>query len=338
MGVEITPVEKSNVSALLNRSDVQALLKAFMNGSISVLKPVIGQNGDFTYPEAEKIMGTSTRVTREILEALAGEEILFYHVSVVSIVCPYCGDNRFVIQLVCPHCGSTKLKIGTTIEHLECGHVDFEENIRNMICPKCRKRMRALGIDYRKPGVMYKCVSCKEFTGEPRKKYACLREKHVFYEDESISRELYSYTLNPKKKDFIGKFIIDLNPVVEALKSRGLMVRTPAKIRGKSGVEHTFTLFASGGNGGDVIIVDVLVNDKPIDDSALSLIFKALDVNASRRVMVFIPGLTDKARTLFDYYRVLPNMSIVECKNINDVGSMVLNVLNNFVEVRPRTI
>ncbi|MEM3712250.1 MAG: hypothetical protein QXR97_01735 [Thermoproteota archaeon] len=335
--MEITPGEKAGVSALLNRSDVQALLKAFMNGSISVLKPVIGQNGDFTYPEAEKIMGTSTRVTREILEALSEEEILVREISVISIVCPYCGGNKFVIELVCPHCNSTKLKIGTTIEHLECGYIGFEEDVRDMICPKCRKRMRALGIDYRKPGVMYRCMSCKEFTGEPREKYTCLREKHVFYEDESISKELYSYTFNPEKKEFVGKWIMDLNPVVEVLKARGFLVRAPAKIRGKSGVEHTFTLFASDGNGSNIII-DVLVNDKPIDDSALSLIFKALDVDASKRVMVFTPGLTDKARVLFDYYRVLPNMSIIECKNISDVSSTVLNVLNPFVEVRPQVI
>ncbi|MDW8033481.1 MAG: hypothetical protein RMI79_00795 [Nitrososphaerota archaeon] len=336
MGVEITPGEKAGVSALLNRSDVQALLKAFMNGSISVLKPVMGQNGDFTYPEAEKIMGTSTRMTREILEALSEEEILTYEVFTVSIICPYCSDNRFVVELVCPHCDSTRLKIGITIEHLECGYIGFEEDFREMICPKCRKRMRALGIDYRKPGVMYKCISCKEFVGEPRKKYACLKEKHVFYENDSVSKEVYSYTLNPKKKDFIGKWIMDLNPVVEALKARGLSARTPAKIRGKSGVEHTFTLFASGDNGSDIILIDVLVNDRPIDDSALSLIFKALDVDASKRVMVFIPGLTEKARTLFDYYRVLPNMRIIECKNINDVSNMILNVLNPFVEAHPR--
>ncbi|MEM2487981.1 MAG: hypothetical protein QXR44_05255, partial [Thermoproteota archaeon] len=311
-------------------------LKALMDGSISVLKPTLSQSGDFTYPEAEKIMGSSSRTIRGILEALSEEGILLKELSNTFIICPYCSDNRLIVEFICPHCDSTKLKIGATIEHLECGYLGFEEDVKNMICPKCSKRMRALGIDYRKPGIMYKCLSCKEFTGEPKKKYTCLKEKHVFYEDEYVSKELYSYELNPQKKDLIGKWIMDLTPVTEVLRAKGLSIKTPARIRGKSGVEHTFSLFASGDEGDDIVLVDILVNDKLIDESALSLIFKALDVNASKRIMVFIPGLTEKARALFDYYRLLPNMSIVECKSINEVNDMILNVLNNVVKASPR--
>ncbi|MBO3800127.1 MAG: hypothetical protein FGF52_03640 [Candidatus Brockarchaeota archaeon] len=329
-------LERISFSSLLNRSDVQALLRALLDGSISVLKPVLNQSGDFSYPEAEKIMGSSSRVVREILEALSEESILLKDIFVLTIACPYCGDNRLVVELACPHCDSTRLKIGATIEHLECGYIGFEEDVKNMVCPKCDKRIRALGIDYRKPGIMYRCLSCKEFTGSPRRKYTCLKEKHVFYEDEGVSKEVCSYGLNPEKKDLIGKWIMDLNPVAEALMAKGLLIKTPAKIRGRSGVEHTFSLFASGNNGNNIILVDVLINDKPIDESALSLIFKALDVDASRRVMVFVPGLTEKARALFDYYKVLPNMNIIECKNINEINNMVLDVLDNFIEVSPQ--
>lgn len=334
--MEITPGEKANISSLLNRSDVQALLKAFIDGSLTVLKPVLSQTGDFTYPEAEKIMGSSSRVVREILEALSEESVLLEEPFTLAVVCPYCGDNRLVIELACPRCDSTKLKVGATIEHLECGYIGFEEDVENMVCPKCGKRMRALGIDYRKPGVMYRCTSCKEFVGDPKRKYTCLKEKHVFYEDDSVSKEVCSYRLNPSKKDFVGKWVMDLNPVAEVLRAKGLTVKAPARIRGRSGVEHTFTLLASGNDGVDTVIIDVLVSDKPIDDSALSLIFKALDIDASKRIMVFIPGLTEKARALFDYYRVLPNMSVIECNSINEVNDAVLNVLNNFIEVSPQ--
>jgi predicted RNA-binding Zn-ribbon protein involved in translation (DUF1610 family) len=325
--------ERISLSSLLNRSDVQALLKAFIDGSITVLNPVLSQTGDFTYPEAEKIMGSSFQVVREILETLSEESILLEEPFTLTLVCPYCSDNRLVIELACPHCDSKRLKAGTTIEHLECGYIGFEEDVKNMVCPKCGKRMRALGIDYRKPGIMYRCMSCKEFVGEPKRKYVCLKEKHVFYEDDIVSKEVFSYRLNPYKKDFVGKLVIDLNPVAEVLRAKGLIVKTPARIRGRSGVEHTFTLFASSNDDTNIIVVDILVSDKPIDDYAFSLIFKALDINASKRIMVFIPGLTEKARVLFDHYGVLPDMSIVECNNISDVNNAVLNVLNNFIGV-----
>ncbi|MGQ9479536.1 MAG: TackOD1 domain-containing metal-binding protein [Thermoproteota archaeon] len=331
-------IEETPVSSLLNRSDVQALLRAFMDGSIKVLKPEPSPTGDITYPEAEKIMGASSKIVREILEKLAEEEILSEDPSTVMAICPYCGDNRFTVELACPRCESTRLKMGAAIEHLECGYIGFEEDFRNMVCPKCGKRMRALGIDYRKPGILYRCLSCKEFTGEPRKRYTCLKDRHVFYEDEVVSREVYSFRFNAEKKSFIEKWIMDLKPVVETLNSKGWRVQHPARIRGRSGVEHTFTLAASPNGSGlnTSTLVDVLVNDRPIDESALSLIFKALDVNAGIRIMIFVPELTEKAKTLFDYYRVLPNMLVFECESIDKVNEVILRAMNDCIKVVPK--
>jgi predicted RNA-binding Zn-ribbon protein involved in translation (DUF1610 family) len=334
--MEILEGEKITISSLLNRSDVQALLKALSDGSLTVLKPELSPNGEFTYPDAERIMGSSPRLVKEVLETFAEENILSEELSTVATVCPYCGDNRFTVELTCPHCGSTRLRMGVTIEHLECGYIGFEEEVRDMICPKCRKRMRALGIDFRKPGVLYRCLSCKEFVSEPRRKYTCLRENHVFYEDESVSRELHSYRLNPEKKDFVGRWVMDLTPVIEVLRAKGWRVEAPARIMGKSGVEHTFSLSAFQDDGNIGILTDILVNDRPIDDSALSLIFKALDVDASKRIMIFIPELTVKARALFDYYRVLPNTHLFECNSIDKVNNVILSVLDNIVELSPR--
>ncbi|MEM2088820.1 MAG: hypothetical protein QXF52_09170 [Thermoproteota archaeon] len=334
--MEILEGEKIPVSSLLNRSDVQALLKALSDGSLTVLRPELNLNGGFVYPDAERIMGSSQRLIKEVLETLAEENILSGELSMVATVCPYCGDNRFTVELTCPHCGSARMRMGVTIEHLECGYIGFEEEVRDMICPKCRKRMRALGIDYRKPGVLYRCLSCKEFTGEPRRKYTCLSENHVFYEDEGVSRELYSYRLNPEKKDFIGRWVMDLTPVAVALRAKGWRVEAPARIIGKSGVEHTFSLSAFRDDGNVEVLTDILVNDRPIDDSALSLIFKALDVDAAKRIMVFIPELTVKARALFDYYRVLPNTHLFECSSIDKVNAAILSVLDNVVELSPQ--
>jgi len=319
---------KESQSSLLNRSDVQSLLKAFIDGSITVLKPVLSQTGDFTYPEAEKIMRSSSHFVKEILEALSEESVLLKELFTLVVVCPYCGDNRLTIELACPHCGSTKLEVGTTIEHLECGYIGFEEDIKNMVCPKCGKQMRALGIDYRKPGVMYKCTSCNEFV-EPKKKYTCLKG-HVFYEDNAVLKKVFSYRLNPHKKDIVEKDIIDLNIVAKVLSAKGLLVKTPARIRGKSGVEHMFTLLASSKNGVSAVVVDVLVSDKYVDDYAISVLIKALDIDASEKIVVFIPGLTEKARSILNYYRV--NINIIECNDISKVNIAILNVLNNLLK------
>jgi len=327
MSLEIQQDRETEILKLLNRSEVQVFTKFLMNGSLKIVEPEPRSDGVYTYPDVENITGLSPRSVEDLLEKLAEKEILIRELYTVVAICPFCGESRFVTELVCPLCDSSKLKRGLTIEHLECGYIGFEEEVKNMICPKCGKKMRALGVDYRKPGVMYRCLSCKSFTSKPAKKFACLKERHVFYEEEAASKEIYSYRLNPEKKPFVERWIVNLKPVVETLVAKGWTVQHPARVRGRSGVEHIFTLFAYQSQGASIII-DILINDKPIDESALSLIFKALDVEASKKIMVFVPELTSKARALFDYYRVVPNTFIFECKDTSEVQEAVLNIIS----------
>ncbi|MCS7138638.1 MAG: hypothetical protein NZ873_01095 [Crenarchaeota archaeon] len=294
MGVEITPGEKAGVSALLNRSDVQALLKAFMNGSISVLKPVMGQNGDFTYPEAEKIMGTSTRMTREILEALSEEEILTKEIATAILTCPYCGCNRFILELTDTYSPSSSRS----------------KALENIISGLLGKRL------------------------------VCISGRHAFYENEGVSKKIYSYKFNPDKKELLGRWLLDITPVIEALRTKGWKVESPAKIRGKSGVEHTFTLAVS--YKGDLkesvdAVVDIIVSDMLVDESALSIVLKAMDVNAAKKLLLVVPGLTDKARALFDYYNTF-NVHVLECQSVSQINSALFEILTSLAKIRLKTV
>ena len=290
MGVEITPVEKSGVSSLLNRSDVQALLKAFMNGSISVLKPALSQTGDFIYPEAEKIMGTSSRMTREILEALSNEEILIKEISTSILSCPYCGSNRFVVELVDTYSPSSSRS----------------KALENIVSGLLGKRM------------------------------ICLNGGHTFYESEGVSRKVYSYRFNPEKKELLGRWLLDITPVLEAFRAKGWKVESPAGIRGKSGVEHTFSIAIS--YKGDLeesidAVVDIIVSETLVDESALSIVLKAMDVNAAKKLLLVVPGLTDKARALFDYYNTF-NVHVLECNSVSQINSALFEVLTSLAKIR----
>ncbi|MEM2351390.1 MAG: hypothetical protein QXT26_03185 [Thermoproteota archaeon] len=294
MGVEITPREKTGVTSLLNRSDVQALLKALMDGSISVLKPTLSQSGDFTYPEAEKIMGSSSRIVREILEALSNEGILIKELTTAVLSCPHCGCSRFIVELADTYSpSSSRSKV-----------------IENIVSGLLGKRL------------------------------ICLSGHHSFYENEGVSKKIYSYRFNPEKKDLIGKWILDITPVIEALRAKGWKVESPAKIKGKSGVEHTFSLAVSykgESKEGIDAVVDIVVNEMLVDESALSIVLKAMDVNAAKKLLLVVPGLTDKARALFDYYNSF-DVHVLECQSVNQINGALFEILMSLAKIRLKTV
>jgi hypothetical protein len=294
MGVEVAPGERVGISSLLNRSDVQALLKAFMEGSVNTLKPVLNQSGEFTYPDAERIMGSSSRMTRELLEALSNEEILIKEVSTALLTCPYCGCSRFVVELTDTY-------------------------------PQSSSRSKALE---------------NIVSGLLGKRLICLSNHHIFYENEGVSRKIYSYRFNSNKKELVGRWLLNINPVVEALIAKGWRVESPAKIRGKSGVEHTFSLAISfKGEIKDSVdaVVDIVVSEMLVDESALSIVLKAMDVNAAKKLLLVVPGLTDKARTLFDYYNTF-DVHVIECQNASQINSALYEILSSLAKIRLKTV
>ncbi len=291
MGEEATPTEGIPFSSLLNRSDVQVLLKALIDGDLSELKPELNQNGEFVYLDAERIMGASSRSVKATLELLADERILARETSTTVLTCPFCGDNRFLVDLA-----------ETQSTPAEARSKAIESIVSSLL----------------------------------GRRLICVAEKHVFHEGEGVSKKIYSYRLNEDKKSLLGKWVMDLKPLVETLKAKGWGVNSPARITGKSGVEHVFTLSVSYREDSDVdAVIDIIVSSKPVDESALSIVLKAMDVNADKKLLLVVPSLSDKARALFDYYKTY-DVYILECQTISEINDALFDILTSLAKIKLR--
>lgn len=291
--MEITTGERVSLNSLLSKDEVQALLKALMNGSITVLKPEFNQSGDLTYPDAERIMGCSSRFAMEILEALSREGLLVKELITGVLSCPYCGCSKFIFELIDTYHASAPMS--KAIENIASG---------------------LLG-----------------------KRLICTSGRHTFYESEGVSRKIHSYKLNEEKKDFLSKWLMDIGPVVEKLKAKGWRVESPARMMGKSKVEHTFALSVSFNRGkeDDIdAVIDLIVSDILVDESALSAVLKAMDVKADKKLLFIVPGLTDKAKALFDYHAAY-GVYVLECENVNQVYKALLEVLSSLAKIKLKT-
>lgn len=115
--------------------------------------------------------------------------------------CPSCGSLTSTILLKCPECRSLQLIKGDALEHLDCGCIDFrfkfENKERELVCPKCMKRMEQIGVDYRRVGSWYKC-SNKHFFGQLILAFKCIECNEEFTLDKAILKMLNQYRLTEK--------------------------------------------------------------------------------------------------------------------------------------------
>lgn len=97
-----------------------------------------------------------------------------------EISCNSCGSFNLTPVLYCPSCNSSKLKKGKLIKHFDCGNSFLEEEYKDDKCPKCKKELKALGLDYHKYDNYYVCINCGGKFPHIEIKFVCLKCDNTF--------------------------------------------------------------------------------------------------------------------------------------------------------------
>jgi len=253
--VEIDVVKESrqetapeNTSGIWHEPKVANLISAFLKDKIKGLSPQIdlSLSEGFSYREAEEIMGTTPRETALILDSLAKEDLLLKQDFEKILVSPS-GSVQLLPVERCPACDSSQLTRGQLIEHFACGHIGLEEEFMhglNQICPKCRRELKLIGTDYRKPGLRYICGSCHGVFPTPAVKCRCLKTGEIYRLEELEYIPLSSYSLN---ESYRKRLEFELEPrkrLIEYLDRLGYDVQESVQVKGRSGATHKIDIVA----------------------------------------------------------------------------------------------
>lgn len=90
--------------------------------------------------------------------------------------CPKCMHSHLVYLETCPECGSNILDYEQVIHHFPCANISPEHTYMvggQLICPKCHKVLRHIGIDYDRPASLYHCQNCGKTFLHPDTKAMC---------------------------------------------------------------------------------------------------------------------------------------------------------------------
>ena len=119
-------------------------------------------------------------------------------------VCPNCHSGHLNLREVCTKCASAHISSENLIHHFVCAYMGPEGDYmtkQGLVCPKCNRQLRHIGVDYDKPSVIYRCHDCRHEFQEPDITALCLNCKTVTPVENLPEIALDKYTLTDLGRD-----------------------------------------------------------------------------------------------------------------------------------------
>jgi hypothetical protein len=302
------------------------LIDALLHAKITRIKPKIdlALRDGFSYPEADGVMGTSGKETLLVLNSIAREKILLKDEFQTILTTPG-GSVQLMPVERCPYCDSDKIVRGQLIEHFHCGYIGLEDEFNSglkQVCPKCRREIKLIGTDYRKPGARYVCNACQEVFPSPVVKCRSLRNGEVYSMEELNRIHLYSYRLNEARRKRLEFEFEPKRQLIDYLEQLDYTVSEAVKVQGRSGATHTIDLLASIDDPitRHSVAIGILAasrNETEVDiDSLFGFDSKIYDAGIDSKMVIAVPGLDSEA-TRFAERQGIRVYSLDELRNLS---------------------
>jgi hypothetical protein len=288
------------------------LVGAMLEAKIVDIKPQLDFTTElgFVYPVVEQATKVKGEEAVGIVESLTGKGILQRSFFDRLLRCTRCQSINLRPSTHCPTCGSGDIVRGRILEHLACGYVGVEDEFTTKgryVCPRCKLELRTLGTDYRSRGVLRKCRDCSEIFNVPLLKWRCLKCSSLIDEDEINEVNVYAYSLDESKRNWLE---FELQPKVqflEFLRRHGYKITANARVKGRSGAEHIIDILATRDDGvitHNIAIGIEIARDKIRLDRIMDFDVKAFDSGVHDKVLIIIPTLGEEAAKFASYHGI----------------------------------
>lgn len=133
-----------------------------------------------SFARLSEYSGTENDLLKKYLSQLENDKKILKIENIKEISCNDCGSVRIAQNYFCNSCHSSNFKHGKLIEHFKCGNVSVDESYDDNICPKCKKEIKILGVDYKTIENYYICSDCGDKFPEPSQDYICVKCSNRF--------------------------------------------------------------------------------------------------------------------------------------------------------------
>jgi len=309
-------IEKTKTSQALSGMErdemAMKVVAAMLAARIVDIKPQLDFTTElgFVYPIVEQTARVKGNDAVAIVESLTDKGILRRSFFDRLLHCPRCQSINLRPSTHCPKCGSGDIARGRILEHLACQYVGVEEEFTakgKYICPRCKLELRTVGADYLSRGVLRKCRDCGDIFSEALLKWRCLKCSSLANEDEISEVNIYAYTLDEAKRNWLEFEIQPKVRFLEFLRRYGYKVTQNARLKGRSGAEHSIDILATRDDGvvtHNVAIGVEIAREMIGLDRIMDFDVKAFDSGIHDKVLIIIPALGEEAAKFASYQRI----------------------------------
>jgi len=309
---------------LYRRDDVRRFAAWMLAGHDEIQPTRDPETGEYDYSKT----GFNHTDFDLLLNELNSHEILQKYLIDTTPTCSKCEHSSFHLVYLCPFSQHSTLERGIMIEHFRCGHTDFETNFRSgseLICPKCRLRLKVIGTDYRKIENSFQCIGCGRKFSIPKSQYQCANCGWSNYENDLVMQPIYGYKLNDRYRSELLAHCSLESKITEVLKQFGFQVAAPALVDGLSGTQYSFDIV--GTKDKTQVMFDLMSTTGEIAPGDIAAFYaKVFDAKPPHVYLVATPRVSKETERLCGMYGIEviaaeePNMI---CKGLEDKLSLL---------------
>lgn len=112
--------------------------------------------------------------------------------------CPQCRSGHLSVREECHSCMSANICEEVVVHHFQCAFEAPESRFRTemgLVCPKCARKLRHIGLDYDKPGSITRCSDCGSINDKPNVGFKCISCGMHSKSDQVPVRTWYTYSM-----------------------------------------------------------------------------------------------------------------------------------------------
>lgn len=197
------------------------IFRYYISRNKLILEPKVMEKSALgcAFPLAESLHGWSLFHINEYFSWIdmgVSNGTLAYRKTVYRMhVCPKCQHSHLIYQEQCPNCGSNDLDYEPVIHHFPCANISPEHTYMvggQLICPKCHKPLRHIGIDYDRPTSLYLCHNCHQSFLNPDTTAQCTYCGTVSKVKDLFPRSIHVVEITPKGINDICRGIHSFSP------------------------------------------------------------------------------------------------------------------------------
>jgi diguanylate cyclase (GGDEF)-like protein len=217
---------------------LKVLSRLAESGCQSKIEPVVSNEAriGYSYPDICNLLDCPPGDELELLESLAESGCLSREIFDKVDLCPYCLCNNLRLRRLCPYCRSSLIVKKEVIHHFRCGWVGIEDEAEqgtDLICPKCSKQVRHVGVDYERAAESYYCTTCKKIFAQPVEEFLSVPCGRQIPKDGTMIHPIHRYAITPVGAQAARKQSFDGVPLLKGIIEGQCNLYTRAYIEGR---------------------------------------------------------------------------------------------------------